>query len=258
MDGKNKIIIGILLIIIVILISVIAMTFVFPSNIQTDVLETKDCQLNASHFSKPVNENGVFGILGTASSTEITFIEVDEDAVDGMVTSWWDGDFNGTAYNIAGLNGLLVQDLSGNALSFFFEKNGKYYKLDAVAESGSENGNIQLTSFRGLSILSEFNEILNVWQKGLPDESNENITSNAVEATPTSTATSSQSSTASYDADSSSSGEREEDKITQDGWNPKEHEVSRESLDDGNERVNYDDGYFRVVDKDGNILSYGY
>ena len=51
---------------------------------------------------------------------------------------------------------------------------------------------------------------------------------------------------------------REEDKVTSDGWNPKEHEVSREPLEDGNERVTYDDGYSRVVDKDGNILSYGY
>ena len=42
------------------------------------------------------------------------------------------------------------------------------------------------------------------------------------------------------------------------GWDPSEHEVSREYLGDGNYRVNYDDGYFRVIDKDGNILNYGY
>lgn len=42
------------------------------------------------------------------------------------------------------------------------------------------------------------------------------------------------------------------------GWDPSEHEVSREYLGDGNYRVTYDDGYFRVVDSDGNILSYGY
>lgn len=52
--------------------------------------------------------------------------------------------------------------------------------------------------------------------------------------------------------------EREEDKITADGWNPKEHEVSREKLDSNLERVYYDDGYSRVVDKKGNIKSYGY
>ena len=46
--------------------------------------------------------------------------------------------------------------------------------------------------------------------------------------------------------------------MTSDGWDPKEHEVSREAMEDGMERVNYDDGYFRIVDKDGNILSYGY
>ena len=66
-------------------------------------------------------------------------------------------------------------------------------------------------------------------------------------------------STSSVSSDSGSSQSvREEDKVTSDGWNPKEHEVSREPLEDGNERVTYDDGYSRVVDKDGNILSYGY
>lgn len=50
---------------------------------------------------------------------------------------------------------------------------------------------------------------------------------------------------------------REEDKVV-DGWNPKKHEVSREDIGDGNQRVTFDDGYFRIVDKNGNILSYGY
>ena len=57
---------------------------------------------------------------------------------------------------------------------------------------------------------------------------------------------------------SSQSSQREEDKITPDGWDPKKHEVSRQKLDDNLERVSYDDGYFRVVDKKGNVLSYGY
>lgn len=43
-----------------------------------------------------------------------------------------------------------------------------------------------------------------------------------------------------------------------DGWDPSEHEVSREDLGDGTTRITYDDGYFRIVDKDGNILTYGY
>ena len=43
-----------------------------------------------------------------------------------------------------------------------------------------------------------------------------------------------------------------------DGWDPSEHEVSREDLGGGEYRITYDDGYHRVVDKDGNILSYGY
>lgn len=50
---------------------------------------------------------------------------------------------------------------------------------------------------------------------------------------------------------------REEDKIIN-GWNPKDHEVSREDIGDGLQRVTYDDGYYRIVDQDGNIISYGY
>ena len=42
------------------------------------------------------------------------------------------------------------------------------------------------------------------------------------------------------------------------GWNPKDHEVSRKSLGGGLTRITYDDGYFRVVDGSGNILSYGF
>lgn len=42
------------------------------------------------------------------------------------------------------------------------------------------------------------------------------------------------------------------------GWNPKDHEVSRKSLGGGLTRITYDDGYFRIVDSSGNILSYGF
>ena len=57
---------------------------------------------------------------------------------------------------------------------------------------------------------------------------------------------------------SSQNSAREEYEITVDGWNPREHEISRESLGDGYEKVRYDDGYMRVVDQNGNIVSYGY
>ena len=57
---------------------------------------------------------------------------------------------------------------------------------------------------------------------------------------------------------SSQSSQRQEYEITPDGWNPREHEVSRESIGNGYERVNYDDGYMRVVDKDGNVISHGF
>lgn len=60
------------------------------------------------------------------------------------------------------------------------------------------------------------------------------------------------------DSVSSQGNEREEYKITPDGWNPREHEVSRESIGGGKERVHYDDNYFRVVDQDGNIITHGW
>jgi hypothetical protein len=57
---------------------------------------------------------------------------------------------------------------------------------------------------------------------------------------------------------SSQDNEREEYQITPDGWNPREHEVSRESIGNGKERVHYDDNYFVVVDQDGNIITHGW
>ncbi len=62
----------------------------------------------------------------------------------------------------------------------------------------------------------------------------------------------------SQNSEKDESRQREEYQITPDGWDPKEHEVSREPLDNGHERVRYDDGYMRVVDKDGNIITHGW
>lgn len=49
-----------------------------------------------------------------------------------------------------------------------------------------------------------------------------------------------------------------ESEVTSDGWNPKEHEVGRDKLNDGSQRIRYDDGYFRIVDKNGYVITYGY
>lgn len=49
-----------------------------------------------------------------------------------------------------------------------------------------------------------------------------------------------------------------ESEVTSDGWNPREHEVSRESMGDGNQKIKYDDGYFRIVDDNGYVITYGY
>ena len=42
------------------------------------------------------------------------------------------------------------------------------------------------------------------------------------------------------------------------GWDPKKHQVSCKKIEKGIYRVTYDDGYHRVIDSQGNILSYGY
>lgn len=49
-----------------------------------------------------------------------------------------------------------------------------------------------------------------------------------------------------------------ESETTSDGWNPREHEVSREDMGDGRQRIQYDDGYFRIVDENGYVITYGY
>lgn len=49
-----------------------------------------------------------------------------------------------------------------------------------------------------------------------------------------------------------------ESETTADGWNPNEHEVSREDMGDGNQKIHYDDGYFRLVDENGYVITYGY
>ena len=57
---------------------------------------------------------------------------------------------------------------------------------------------------------------------------------------------------------SSQNSEREEYKITPDGLNPGEHEVGRRLVGGGRDRVAYDYCYFRVVYKDGNIITHGW
>lgn len=42
------------------------------------------------------------------------------------------------------------------------------------------------------------------------------------------------------------------------GWNPAEHETYREKMSDGNVKIHYDDNYFRLVDENGYVITYGY
>ena len=49
-----------------------------------------------------------------------------------------------------------------------------------------------------------------------------------------------------------------ESDVLDSGWDPKQHEVSRSDLGNGYHRINYDDGYFRVCDDRGYVVTYGY
>lgn len=49
-----------------------------------------------------------------------------------------------------------------------------------------------------------------------------------------------------------------ESEVTSEGWNPNDHEVSRKTLADGNQEIYYDDGYYRLVDSNGYVITYGY
>lgn len=51
---------------------------------------------------------------------------------------------------------------------------------------------------------------------------------------------------------------RHESEPTSDGWNPREHEVSRVNVGDGRQRIYYDDGYYTLVDSNGYVINYGY
>ena len=49
-----------------------------------------------------------------------------------------------------------------------------------------------------------------------------------------------------------------ESDVMPDGWDPNKHELYRVNLPDGNHRIYYDDGYKRVCDSHGYVLSWGY
>ena len=46
--------------------------------------------------------------------------------------------------------------------------------------------------------------------------------------------------------------------VTPDGWDPTQHEVRRINLPDGTHKIYYDDGYFRICDDHGYVISWGY
>ena len=129
------------------------------------------------------------------------------------------------------------------------DKNGKVVVDDVVRTNSSGKANLDLNLEKG-----EYN--VTVSYGGNENYTGTNATQN-LEIKEEEVVENVQSQSTSSDS-SSQSSEREEDQVTPDGWDPKEHEVSRESMDDGYERVNYDDGYMRIVDQDGNIVTYGF
>lgn len=49
-----------------------------------------------------------------------------------------------------------------------------------------------------------------------------------------------------------------ESDVLDSGWDPNQHEVSRSDLGNGYHKIKYDDGYFRVCDDHGYVVTYGY
>lgn len=150
-----------------------------------------------------------------------------------------------------------LTDSNGNPLA------NKEVKVEFVDESNASSWYSVITDANGIGELkldkSEGSYLVHAVFGG-DDKYNGNDTSKQIriESEAQTTQVSSSQSQATSSASSEPTRQREDEKVTSDGWDPKEHEVSRETMEDGNERVYYDDGYSRLVDKDGNILSYGY
>lgn len=132
------------------------------------------------------------------------------------------------------------------------DKKGKVVVNKTVKTNSKGNAKLDLD-------LKEGKYKVNVTYAGNENYTGNNATQNLTieEEAKTTEVQSTQTQSAGSDS-SQQSSQRQEDQVTPDGWDPKEHEVSRESLEDGYERVKYDDGYMRVVDEDGNVLSHGW
>ena len=128
------------------------------------------------------------------------------------------------------------------------DKNGKVVVDNVVKTDSNGEGKLDLK-------LNEGKYVVDVSYGGNENYSGNNTTQ---KLTITEEAAEPEVSQPSNSDSSSQDSQREEYQTTPDGWNPGEHEVSRESIGDGNERVKYDDGYFRIVDNDGNIVNYGW
>lgn len=158
----------------------------------------------------------------------------------------------------AGLNDL-TQAMEVTALEKVFQTNSTQQTADGITYNYSQSTGVytHVTNFTHKNVLvvtKDKQKLIHI-VKSLKVQNNTtlNQTNSTNQTTTKPTTTTKKKSTT-----TAKKVEREEDKITADGWNPKEHEVSREKLDNNLERVYYDDGYKRVVDKKGNIKSYGF
>jgi len=134
--------------------------------INTDILDTQNCTLNASLFANPDNsEKDSFFIEDTASVTDIEFMrDIDPKAYTQTIKNINNGALIGKKTTLAGISGYLVQDVNSKGLEFYFVKDGVTYAMYGNAQSGTSS-EITLNNPRGLSVQGAFTDIIEQWNK---------------------------------------------------------------------------------------------
>lgn len=139
-----------------------------PNSITTDILNSKNCTLNASLFANPDNtQKDDFIVEDSASSADIEFMgNIDPTAYTRTISNIKSGAENGEKTTIGGISGYLVQDYpDGSGLSFYFVKNGITYAIYSTPQNGTSTDNIRLATPRGLSVQGAFADIIEAWNK---------------------------------------------------------------------------------------------
>ena len=134
--------------------------------INTDILDTQNCTLNASNFANANNtENNIFFVESTSSLTDIEFYkDIDPKAYTQTIKNINNGALVGKKTTLAGISGYLVQDVNSKGLEFYFVKDGVTYAMYGNAQSGTSS-EITLNNPRGLSVQGAFTDIIEQWNK---------------------------------------------------------------------------------------------